>query len=1339
MGSRKGMTDRLARQGAHMVQFRRFWVPRGGDPDLSDDGFLVDPDWDVGEGGLDLRDICNSQGLAGVALPFESIDKYPVLVLLGELGIGKTTVLEHYHQTVAEASNLRGRVCFVDLPRYGEASLEHLFRSKGFKLRKNLERLQIFFVGFDQCLLWIPNLAGLLLEFLSKLPHDRVSLRIACRTADWSAELESGLRALWGQDSVGVYELTPLRRQDVREAVEDRGLPSDEFLKQVADAGAVAFANRPITLRFLLNSFSRGEPLPSKRTDLYREGCCVLCAEFREARQRHTQLSEGQRFAIASRLAAAVIFGGRSAIWTAPRSELPRSEDLRIDELLGGEESFGRETVQQITPNAVRETLASGLFRSRGEHRIGFSHRSYAEYLAAEYLRQRHVPLPTIRSLLFHPDGSGKIVPQLRDTAWWLAAMLPDVRRAILAKDPESVLVADAAPLAEQERTDLVRQLLRAYDSGELIDERLVRSFGKRLDGAHLKYPRIADDLRPYIRGPGKIVVRRVAMIIAEVTNQKVLQRDLLNVALSEAEPYEVRTIAVMVVGKIGDEPTKAQLKRLAIDGSENDPDDDLKGGALLATWPNHLTAEELISGLSPRKKAISGLYQRFLGSDIASKIKAKDMCIALDWALREVQHASSEIDPLARVGLSIIVTAVDFCQEPGVCERLADALVDRVEWFVRDGRMAAKLKGNSDARRAIGSIAIRRAQDIFIAPHLVQAGVVSGEDTEMILSGLDPGATPEEQRKFAFLIGEILRTVPWDEVAGFDHVVSVVRRRPVMLDILRPVLGPIEWPSEESNRLKAEYEAERRNQKPAPQPEVRSQIYKLLARSSRADERIFESICQCLLGDSAVTQHREDELLPHWNSLTPDLQNRVVIAAANYLNTECPVKDLSWIRRGHFPHRVMHGFWSLRLLSAMAPATFRSISEEVWRDWMSCVFGDPYSDSVVDGRHETVLKSAYQSARDRFLEVLDTYIEGQNEHLGSVHILDRVRPVWDEYLADMLNTKLRQGGIRSSAFEEILRVLIEVGDGSTLQFATNVVTTIPAGGDVDLDRPVAAAIQLLSRDVITNWPVVWRAIEYNGQFASHFFARLARDPYNPITTHLLKHLREGQLADVYIWLIGNGGEPMVGSGIITPEKALGWLSMNVLNELAERGTAVAYREIRRIQASLPDQRLEFVSKSTEDLVRRNTWQPLPATELLSLFLDGVPAVAAREIVPAGSDSAARIPLADLLKEAKARTADPKLRKKLVAVVRYNRYYEDLKKIKVACKRYQTPTLLAQKFPDLDVWAVLGDDDKADVAKGKFNPGRFAWSLVKRLINLPGEGDRTLKNYRNALKAAKLI
>jgi hypothetical protein len=127
------------------------------------------------------------------------------------------------------------------------------------------------------------------------------------------------------------------------------------------------------------------------------------------------------------------------------------------------------------------------------------------------------------------------------------------------------------------------------------------------------------------------------------------------------------------------------------------------------------------------------------------------------------------------------------------------------------------------------------------------------------------------------------------------------------------------------------------------------------------------------------------------------------------------------------------------------------------------------------------------------------------------------------------------------------------------------------------------------------------------------------------------------------------------------------------------------------------------------------------------------------ELAPASANTRTRVPLSDELKNAEARTADPKLQKKLAAVVSYTRYFDDLKVLKAACKRYQTRALLEQQFPDLEVWAPLDDADKTDIAKGKFDPGHFAWAIVKRFLHQTGKDTRTLKNYRRALKAAGLL
>ena len=1182
------------------LRAKRFWAPREAEPDLSDSGFLVDPESRL------------AQVRGSSALPFEAIADKPVLILLGEPGIGKTTALEaEYTQIKSAASGTGSRVFWVDLGLYGSDEL----LTGGSCTRSVSERakgrgnLNIFFDGFDECLQGIPTLAALLLEFLATLQPKELSIRIASRSADWPIEFEAGIRKHWGDDSVGVYQLAPLRRVDVCREAEHRGLSPVEFLAQVDQLGGGPLASRPITLRFLLDSFQGGGRLPSRSADLYQEGCRVLCDEWRERRRRVRRLSSGQRFAVASRLAAAVMFCGRTAIRTGPRHEPIPEEDIRADDLLGGAEFFRSEGIK-VKPSAMNETLDTGLFRSVGRQRLGFSHRTYAEYLAAQYLADRKLPAAQILRFVLHEDGSDKVVPQLRGTAGWLASLVPEVCKAILTKDPESLLLAGDLMLSEEDRANLVRQVLQSFDSGELFDERVIRQVGAQLAGARLTHGALAADLRPYIRDRGKgIGVRRVAISIAELTRQTELQQDLLDVALSEDEPHEVRTIAVFALGRIGDDKSRASLKSLVTDTSVDDPDDELKGGALIATWPKDLTATELFSALSKRRKPnVYGLYQQFLRGDFVCHIQPRDMCIALDWAGRHVNSSPAEGNLLRTLGLSIVRTAVDFYQEPGVCEHIAGTLVAYARSSPAcDEPIAAKLKSNPAARRLIASLAIRKAPDLWRTRGLATLGLILDEDIPFLLSELKTDACIDEQWKIVFLIRDILLTNPWTKLVGFDQVVAIAKTNSALSEMVQPVLGPIEWPSAESERLKAEYESEQLRRQKVPQPELSLQD-KLLAALATGGDLVFESVCMCLLDGSPLLHSRDDELLPRWTSLEPQIQNRAAKAAAAYLKRKCPVDYLAWIRLGQMPYHVMFGFWALRLLGVKAPAAFNSIGAEVWRDWMPCVFGDPYSPSVVDARHEIVLKAAYRFAPHRFLEVLGAFIDGQNERWGTVYVLDRLAPVWDGVTARWLRNWLSKDGMKRRALEEILDVLIEAGDDLSVQIATDWVRSTSADEDFDVDRPLAAAFQLLSRDTVAAWQIVWGAVETNDHFATGLFAELARDPYSKTTLDLVRRLREDQLADMYIWVAKHSvaASKEITFGMITPEKALAWLGSVVIDNLAQRGTAEASRHVRRIKESLPGEPLAFLTRSTEELVRRNTWRPTSPSDLLSLRSEGV-------------------------------------------------------------------------------------------------------------------------------------
>ncbi len=240
------------------VAFRspRFWVPRGAAPDLSDAGYLVDPQ--------------PARLTPESAVPFEALADFPVLGLLGEPGMGKSTVLKNEARKIQAAAPETGdQLLHVDLAACGTDVLvcQRIFESKEFRSwKKSKGRLHLLLDGFDTCLQYVEPLVGLLLDRLGEEPRDRLFLRIACRTADWPADLEIGLQELWREQTVGIFELAPLRQKDVRAAAEATGCPTNAFLAEVDRLSAAQFANRPITLRFLLSTFHTGKGLPLRRT-----------------------------------------------------------------------------------------------------------------------------------------------------------------------------------------------------------------------------------------------------------------------------------------------------------------------------------------------------------------------------------------------------------------------------------------------------------------------------------------------------------------------------------------------------------------------------------------------------------------------------------------------------------------------------------------------------------------------------------------------------------------------------------------------------------------------------------------------------------------------------------------------------------------------------------------------------------------------------------------------------------------------------------------------------------------------------------------------------------------
>lgn len=238
----------------------RFWVPREGQIAL-DDGYLSDPESEY------------TPYYSSDATTLASIQDVGVLILLGEPGIGKTDALEQEKERILAQIKLEsGQLLYLNLADYSSDALlvRDLFEGEAFNsLKAGQHRLYLFLDSLDECRLTIPKISTLLFDRLKSAPVDRLFLRITCRGAVWPSSFEQGIKGLWGEKSVGIYSLAPLRRNDVLTACVAEGLDGHTFLQEVNSKNAIPFANRPISLQFLLNIFRRDKILPQTSAELY--------------------------------------------------------------------------------------------------------------------------------------------------------------------------------------------------------------------------------------------------------------------------------------------------------------------------------------------------------------------------------------------------------------------------------------------------------------------------------------------------------------------------------------------------------------------------------------------------------------------------------------------------------------------------------------------------------------------------------------------------------------------------------------------------------------------------------------------------------------------------------------------------------------------------------------------------------------------------------------------------------------------------------------------------------------------------------------------------------------
>jgi predicted NACHT family NTPase len=1209
-----------------IYDWKRFWCPRSGHISLEDRGYLLDPESEWGH--HYNPDLVGSEAIADI----------PCLALLGEPGIGKSQAMNDLKKHTEKVIDGSHKILKLNLHSYSSEDrlIRELFESAPFTdWRNGTHCLYIFLDSLDEGILRIETLAALLVEEFGKDEYrnklDRLYLRIACRTAVFPKLLEKGLEN-WGQNRLEIYELAPLRRVDVMLAVNDNGLNTNAFVEEVERKGVVAFAIKPITLEFLLNIYqhnNRQFPPNQGLVELYLEGCRLLCQEknaSRHASRRVGNLEVDQRLIIAARIAAATIFANRFAIWTEPdRGDIP-DEDICVRELCWGSEiANGREL--PVNESAVREALDTGLFSSRGSGRMGWAHQTYAEFLAAWYLKQHQLKFPQILDLIIHPDS--RVIPQLHETTAWLASMMPEVFHKVVQTDPDVLLQSDIATADDTEKEKLVESLLKLHN-----EEKLSYHFrpGRY---KHLNHLKLAEQLRLYICDSTKSIYSRfVAVDIAEECDVKALQDCFADVALDPNQLYEVRGISARAVVRIGDETTKARLKPLAFGNAGEDPDDNLRGYGLRAIWPKHITAKDLLNSLSQPKLRLGGIlafggaYQEFIAYEFTQYLQLSDLPVVLSW-LEKKKFGCALNHPFNELFDTAVLKAWEHLEEPEILRILARLVLLSLKEYKPIEKLKTELENNDQKRRQLIEAIILTIPDSEQGPQYLLDSYYSTltlleRDFSWLLERLQASESEHIQKIYAKLIRGKL---DWRNSNQLSTLIAVSQYNSVLKLEFLSDLEPIELDSqraeqEKINYLNFESSLRSRQQKPLLEPPPKQRVLEVLEKIESGQPQLWWKLC-CEMTLTPISTHYNMDIFkpditdfPGWKEAEEDIKARITETAKTYIDRGDP-ETQEWIRTSRFRSSAFAGYQALHLLQKQQPEFISTVSTDIWIKWIPAILKStdyfPENTRENDEYYRGVLRIAFETAHDEFIDVLIILMEEMNyqprtSYKNDVYRL--TRNLLNKSLANSILKKLKEKDLKAGMLEVLLEDLFSSKIDEARSFALSFVSTpVPKSGEARSKALVAAYMLALNADNFS-WEIIWSAVKNDPKFGRELLDSVAREAS---FGEIEQQLKEEYLADLYIFLSKEYPEVENEDKFNTEELSV--ISFSRLESvdsvrmwknyipqrLSQRGTLEACEALRKIIRELPKLRgeLQWRLLEAEDLTRRKNWKPLQPKALL--------------------------------------------------------------------------------------------------------------------------------------------
>jgi hypothetical protein len=1147
------------------------------------------------------------------AAPMETYQDLPVIVLLGERGVGKSDILS----SEAQRLDVVGADCsLVDLPDLGSAAAARLASA----LRATQEDTPHFVLldSLDEALDSDPGIWQLLVGCLGDLGVEGrtgLRLRISCRSSRWPARLKDALEDMWpGQVSyLGVAGLT---QADVAMAAELNGLEASFIAELEQRRLVVPMASWPVTLNPLLSAAVQNRPLPANLVEAFSQACERLCTETNPARRdgiRPDHPSPADLLAVGRRVAAALQFGADDALVDL----LDEGAGLTLAALARGTEPDGAGREVACTEHLLRKLTESALLAPLGPRRWGFAHHSFQEFLAAQYLQAHGTPAQVRRALLLAGDGPSRhFVASQREVAAWLAVSDDGLFEDILACDPEVLLLADMAVRQVNDRrrlTDALLDLAREDFTVQLDPLLLYR----------LDHPGLAGQLAPRLetgRPPNELYA---ALMIARACPQPSLTSELMAIAEDPGISESLRSLAVEAVTVDSTESTIGLMHLMA--GAHPD----LAGAVLARLWPRHISTADMLSSLpEPRPNVLASAWS-FMHA-LPGRLQPEDLVDALTWATRTAVRQSRDHAELA---VRILAWAVRIGEAPESDARTDESVT---AWFaealmglVRSGNLhepgmpfeelGAQLAASPSSRRAVGRKILDQAsvEDIGDLTFSTPMCLFPREDAAywaLRLPSLPDGLA--DKLKFP------LRNPPddpaqWGQAWELAQTNDTVRRMTEHWYAL-PVSHPLA--SDARRRRATELrEQERRASRRFDEPALTTR----LAALSAGDTPVRQGWIQVIIdlhrtsdGSEAGFDHSLDlGSAPSFPRPGSELHGRLLDAAAVVLR-KAPVITANQIDPARIGLFSVPELCALSLLIQSGHLDPDELDASRWAGLaLALIFVPtaPGDRALRDG----LLAAGLKRSGNHVEEAIPGLLDPLGEHQLAV-VMDRLMPVRTVGVTAQLSKWAWDQKRPLRQREAVLDALARFGDVDVLDKLRH---GIPLTGEQQgngIDPGSLVGQQWLSNasiaarhDTAVSLPAIIASVTGASALARPFLERLATDTAFGDLPLNLSGTQTRDLADLYELITKHGpdsGVPLhdgTGALLFGPDQQLQHMGGQIVGVITGRGTKEAADQLGALADRYPDHwRLRELARQVSRGTGEQAWQPIAIADLLKLAAD---------------------------------------------------------------------------------------------------------------------------------------